>query len=74
MRYYIRPTFNHLSFKTRQDAIDHVDGIDQYCSLKYWVDRSTDGRWHIYCDKGLFVIEQNLNSFPQPYKTILKEF
>ena len=74
MRYYIRPTFNHISFKSRKDAINYAQSVNQYCSLKYWVDRNTNGLWYIYCDKGVFISDDKIDNFPHPYKIILTDF
>lgn len=73
-RYYIRPTFDHMGFETREEAINHVKNIPAYRNLKYWVASDTAGIWHIYCDKGLYIQQENLASFPKPYITILKDY
>lgn len=73
-RYYIRPTFEHISFATREKAIHYVNDIPEYRNLKYWVDSDTAGIWHIYCNKGIYIQKEQLNSFPEPYRIILTEY
>ena len=74
LRYYIRPTFDHLDFNSRDEAIDYMNSIPEYRNLKYWVASNTAGIWHIYCDKGLYIQQENLPAFPEPYIIILKDY
>ena len=74
MRYYVRPILSHLNFKTREAAIAYMQNIPAYQAVKYWVAHTTNGLWHIYCNKGVYLDTQKLQAFPEPYQIILTEY
>jgi hypothetical protein len=51
-----------------------MQNIPAYQAVKYWVAHNTNGLWHIYCNKGVYLNTQKLQAFPEPYQIILTEY
>ena len=68
-RVRIRPKLIDLTFGSRDQAEQYMQNHPLYgkSRLKFWVDTSTDGLFHIYCEGFISLTESEVTILNEPY-------